>query len=234
MPDGGTLAIRVEACEAEGHAAVRLVVRDTGVGMSPEVVDRVFEPFFTTKPAGHGTGLGLPTALAIVRSHGGSLTVESTVGEGSAFTITLPTAAAVAPPTAREAGAVALPTGAGELVLVIDDEVVVREITRRVLERFGYRVLLADGGRSGLTTYAAHRGQIRLVLTDLMMPDADGRAVIASLRSGGESVPIIAVSGLPDLEGGSSALPGATAILPKPYTADELLQAVRDALASTA
>ncbi|HET9133292.1 MAG TPA: response regulator, partial [Gemmatimonadales bacterium] len=172
MPEGGTLTIRVEAGEADGHAAVRLIVRDTGVGMSPEVLDRVFEPFFTTKPAGHGTGLGLPTALAIVRSHGGTLTVESTVGTGSAFTITLPTAAAVAPSVTTEPGAAALPTGDGELVLVIDDEVVVREITRRVLERFGYRVLLADGGRSGLTTYAAHRGQIRLVLTDLMMPDA--------------------------------------------------------------
>lgn len=122
------------------------------------------------------------------------------------------------------------PAGNGELILVIDDEVVVREITRRVLERFGYRVLLAEGGRSGLATYAAHRGQIRLVLTDLMMPDADGRAVIASLRSGGDAVPIIAVSGLPDLGVGATSLPGATAVLPKPYTADELLRAVQSAL----
>jgi CheY-like chemotaxis protein len=205
-----------------------VTVEDTGTGMSAEILDRIFEPFFTTKEAGHGTGLGLPTSLAIVRSHGGALRVRSAPGAGSCFTIALP----VAPVSAIRAKGKAtsgLASGHGELVLVVDDESAIRAVTARLLERSGYRVVAAESGEEALVHFGEHGAAIDLVLTDLMMPGMDGAALLHALRALGATAPVIAVTGL-SAGAGEEQVEGAVAVLAKPYTASELLEAVARAI----
>ncbi len=234
MPDGGVLHVTAaEAAlteqEAQRHpdaspgAYVVVSVADTGTGMTRETLDRIFEPFFTTKDVGHGTGLGLSTSLAIVRSHRGFIDVESTPSLGTTFRVWLPVATdveAAAPPVEPTP----LPRGNGELILVVDDEQANREMTARTLEAFGYRTLVAGDGVEALEHCAAQTDAISAVITDMMMPVMDGRALIDALRERAPSLAVIATSGL-DLDdrghrGGHAPLP---LFLAKPYTTDALL-----------
>jgi len=239
MPGGGVISItasnvRLEkvpafaAVYAKPGPHVRLAVRDTGAGMPPAVLDRIFSPFFTTKAPGEGTGLGLSTSLAIVKSHGGFLEVDSRVGHGTEFRVYIP--ALLGPlvrETRRQAPSPAF--GNGELILVIDDEASIREITRETLETHGYRVVTAGDGREALALYARKRGEIDLVLTDLAMPNMDGAETIRALLSLDPSVEIVAMSGLmPD----SDPCPGVKASLAKPYTAEALLKCLQGLLGS--
>ncbi|HVZ78661.1 MAG TPA: ATP-binding protein, partial [Gemmatimonadaceae bacterium] len=241
MPEGGTLTLSVEELELdEQYAAhepdvrpgphVVIRVEDTGMGMPASVIDRIFEPFFTTKETGKGTGLGLSTSLAIVKSHGGFMRVQSTPGAGSTFSVYLPSnehGASSPPPLPRAE----LPQGNGELILVVDDEPSVREITRRTLERFGYRVVLASDGAEAVATYAQQQGEIAGVITDMMMPVVDGPAAILALRKINPHLPIVAVSGVGEGAGGTRAVAvEATRRLTKPYTTEALLRTVREAL----
>ena len=154
MPEGGSISIKAENTlvdenyarmhiEAKPGRLVLITVSDTGPGMSPEIQSRIFEPFFTTKEMSKGTGLGLSTALTIVKSHGGFMNVYSELHQGSQFALYLP---ALDAPGRTEAGALQtdLPLGNGELILVVDDEESIREITRGTLETFGYMVLTAS------------------------------------------------------------------------------------------
>ncbi len=155
---------------------VRITLRDSGTGMTPEVRARVFEPFFTTKGLAKGTGLGLSTVYGIVRQAGGDVTIESAVGRGTAFHIVLPAHRGEA--TGLPAGAPAVAPRGSETILVAEDEDAVRQLTRRVLERLGYNVLTASGGAAALEIEAEHQGRIDLLLTDVVMPDFGG-AVLA-------------------------------------------------------
>ena len=241
MPDGGSISIAADNVvvdenyarmhiEAKSGRFVVISVADTGPGMTPEIQSRIFEPFFTTKDMTKGTGLGLSTAMTIVKSHGGFINVYSELHKGSQFTVYLP---ALDKPGGADAGAVAvdLPVGNGELVLVVDDEESIREITRGTLETFGYKVLTASDGTEALALYADKNNEIDVVLTDMVMPFMDGPATIRALQRMNPNVRIIAASGLgAGHRGGEGALEGVAVFLNKPYTAEKLLKTVAQVL----
>jgi signal transduction histidine kinase/CheY-like chemotaxis protein len=239
MPRGGTLRLSASNVmlrkesprphpEARPGPYVLVQVTDTGSGIPPEVVSRIFEPFFTTKEVGKGTGLGLSTALAIARSHGAWLGVESTPGRGSCFSLHLPVTDAD-PNTEGEAGATLI-RGRGELILLVDDEASIRDVVRVTLETFGYRVLCAAGGAEGLRLYEQQRQEVAVVLVDLMMPGMDGVATIRGLMALDPQVRIIAASGtLPPALMQAPELQRVT-FLHKPYRAQRLLEVLRGLL----
>lgn len=203
---------------------VLITVADTGTGIQPQVMDKMYDPFFTTKDKGKGTGLGLSTALGIVRSHGGFITVYSEVGKGASFNIYLP---AVEGPATEQAIELqkALPLGHGELILVVDDETPILEVARATLESHGYRALTANDGRQAVDLYRAHQLDISAVLLDMMMPIMDGPETVQALEAINPNVRIIATSGLRSRGTAADiATAGVKAFLPKPYTAENLLE----------
>jgi PAS domain S-box-containing protein len=243
MPDGGTLRFEVANItldatfaglvpEARPGPYVRTRVADTGCGIAPEVRERIFDPFFTTKGMGRNSGLGLSTALAIVRAHGGFISVESEVGRGSTFVFYLPAEQTNAPPPSGHGPD--LPRGNGERVLVIDDEESVRSIIRQSLEGAGYRVLTAGDGAEALSVFVQHRAEVALVLTDLMMPVMDGSATVEALRRMVPELKTIVMSGVADAAG-NLAIASANRnlrFLLKPFTLESLLVTVSGTLAA--
>lgn len=241
MPNGGTINISAsnhvldEQCAAMIAGAkpgsyLVIELEDTGTGMHAEVIDRIFEPFFTTKELGKGAGLGLSSALAIIKSHQGFIRVSSELDKGSKFQVYLPaeiTEGTSSPPPAP----LAMTRGNGELVLLIDDEDPVRHITGQTLESFGYRVLPAADGVEASTLYAAHKDEISVVLTDMMMPVMDGPATIQVLMRMNPKVRIIAASGLSvkDMVAKATSA-GVKHFIPKPYTAETLLSMLHSVL----
>ncbi|RDH47357.1 hybrid sensor histidine kinase/response regulator [Fischerella thermalis] len=235
MPNGGTLTICAENflvdenyarmhLDAQVGAYVAITVADTGVGIAPEIIDRIFEPFYTTKEFGKGTGLGLSTVLGIVKSHGGFVSVYSEVGKGSQFKVFLP---AQQTPESLEEPEKELPTGNGELILVVDDEDSIRDITKTSLETHNYKAITASDGIEAIALYAEHRDEISVVLTDMLMPSMDGLTTIRTLKKINPNVKIIAVSGLASTEKVNAAADiGVKAFLSKPYTAKQLLQTI--------
>ncbi len=240
MPDGGRLIVEAENVDVDDAFArlvpgakagphVALLVADTGSGIPPEQLDRVFDPFFTTKEPGKGTGLGLSTVVGIVRNHGGFIRTESKLGKGTQFRVYLP--ARPAEVAAPEVPAMAPPRGQGELILVVDDEESIRMMTRRVLEQFGYRVLLAGEGTEAVMVFAQHAAEINLVLTDLVMPLMDGVTLIRTLQRMAPAVKVLTATGATELGQLAAARRlGVKAVLRKPYTQDSLLQGVRATL----
>jgi two-component system cell cycle sensor histidine kinase/response regulator CckA len=230
MPTGGTLEISAHRADVEGRHYVLVSVSDTGAGIPADVQDRIFEPFFTTKALGKGTGLGLSTSLAIVESHHGFIRLQSEAGRGTTFQVYLPLREGTGQDAAIEPTS-ELPRGHGELILVIDDEASVREVTRRTLEAFGYRVIVAADGALGAAAYATHHADVAVVITDMMMPGLDGPATMGALKAINPQVRLIAASGLADESRVAQALEaGASLVLPKPFTAGVLLRTLRDLL----
>ena len=243
MPAGGSLKVIAENVQLDEHYAaqdpeakqgpyVSIRVTDTGTGIPREIMDKIFDPFFTTKEVGKGTGLGLATVMGIVKSHGGLLHVYSEVGKGSAFNVLLP-----ASPNAVAAGEQtahsALPQGEGETILVVDDEPGILGATSKLLERHNYTVLSAADGAEALTLFTRHRNDIRLILTDVMMPVMDGLALTRVIRKMAPDLCIIASSGLEhDARFDELRALGVTTSLTKPYTAEKLLRQLRELLAS--
>lgn len=241
MPGGGTLRVSVRNVEVDAGDAgmimgaregkfVLVTVEDTGTGMSPEILDRMFDPFFTTKEIGKGTGLGLSTVHTIVRNHGGFIQVRSEPGKGTSFRIYFPAsgedAAGVPLETARD-----LAGGKGELILLIDDEASICEITKQTLDAFGYATLTAINGADGIALFSSRPGEVALVITDMMMPGIDGPGTIRALRAISPSLKIIGSSGLisgDTVEGTGGDLPDC--YITKPYTAEALLTSVNAAL----
>lgn len=242
MEQGGRLTVRtrnwlVDESFKLQHGAqkvgphVELSVRDEGIGMDKKTVERAFEPFYTTKERGKGTGLGLSSVAGIVRSHGGFITVESSLGSGSTFSVYLPAKAVAETQSEVPSKPTALPRGQGETILVVDDEAAILSITRQMLESYGYRILTATEGGEALRIFNAQAATIHLVLTDLMMPGMDGYALIRSLREAGQQVPIIAASGLTSEDRKSRSIEaGADHFLAKPFAVDQMLQLIRQAL----
>lgn len=236
MPQGGTLTLAMEnSVLNETEAAlfpqsrpgpyVVLHVDDTGVGIPRDLHERIFDPFFTTKEIGQGSGLGLPTALSIIKSHGGFLNLYSEPGRGARFKIYLPASSLPPSPTPPSPPPPQFPTGHQELVLVVDDEEQIRSVARKTLERFGYRVLLAANGAEAVALYAQHHQEIDVVLTDMMMPVMDGPATIVALKAINPDIRIIGSSGLHSNGAVAKAVgAGVHHFVPKPYTAEALLQ----------
>lgn len=243
MPQGGALTIRARNetlddvysgmhPEARPGEYVCITVADTGAGIAPALLERIFEPFFTTKPIGKGTGLGLSTVHSIVREHGGFVNAYSELGKGSRFTVYFPVdGAAIVPPEGNEAAPSRIPRGRGELVLVVDDELAIREVVRRTLERYGYRVRVATNGADGVAAFVEARGEVQLVLSDMAMPLLDGPSMVRALRAIQPSIRIIGSSGLTAIDDSQGAKEiGVQRWVPKPYTAEELLTAIREEL----
>jgi two-component system cell cycle sensor histidine kinase/response regulator CckA len=240
MPAGGKLSFNLTAetlteDDARSTAGARpgpyvvLTVADTGQGIAPEVLPLIFDPFFTTKPRGQGTGLGLSTVHGIVRSHGGFIRVESNLGEGTTFRVYLP-----AEIQSRENQNPAAPAGTfapaqGEMILIADDEISIRQITRLVLEKNGFTVLAAADGSQAVADFRANQGRIRLVILDRMMPEMDGVSAARIIHQLAPAVPIFLSTGLitdDSLADKEAELKqaGITKILRKPYSESDLLQ----------
>ncbi len=239
LPDGGTLKISAENflidenysrmnLDARVGPYLVITVSDTGMGIPPEILDRIFEPFFTTKELGKGTGLGLSTVNSIIKNHGGFINVYSEVGRGTQFKVYLP---AVQETEAQQPENLALPLGNGELILVVDDEVTIREITKTSLENYNYKVITASDGLDAIALYAQHKDEISVVLMDMVMPSMDGSKTILVLKKINPLVNIIAVSGLASSDKVSVAMDtGVKAFLSKPYTAQQLLESLHSVL----
>ena len=223
MPSGGRLVFSL-GVEENGVVAA---VRDTGVGMSPETARRVFEPFFTTKGP-QGSGLGLSVVWGIVTRHGGSVEVDSRPGVGATFVVRLPVARTLPEPPA---GTVPVRPARPARVLVIDDEVGVREVLRDLLGGEGYTVLDAPDGRSGLALSEAE--PVELVLSDVSMPGMSGWEVAEACHARHPNVPVGLITGWGDrLDPAELTRHGVRFVIAKPFEAAEVLHRVGDALSA--
>ncbi len=242
MPDGGVLTFSAanrtftdaecaDYLEYRPGAFVELTVRDTGCGMTPEVRERIFEPFFTTKKVGQGVGLGLSVVFGIVKGHKGWITVHSQPGAGSAFHIYLPAAethVAETKPVLQPAPAQVPEAN----ILVVDDESLVRDLARTVLERWGFHVQTAEGGPAALDIYRRQRENIDLILLDYTMPGMNGVQVLQELLRIDPEVRVVFSSGYSmDHDVNQLLAAGARAFVPKPYRPQDLVQTIRDTLA---
>ncbi len=208
---------------------VQFRVEDTGHGIPSELIERIFEPFFSTKSVDQGTGLGLSTAVGIVRSHGGFLRVQSEPGKGSAFTVMLPVhlqpERAPEAPTPRPAEGL---RGAGELILVVDDEPAVRDVFRQILTAIGFRVRTAADGRGALEILGDESNQVAGVITDLHMPVMDGIELAREIRRQRPDLPIVLASGFAQkADPQVFAQLRFTAQLYKPFSLETLSHALR-------
>jgi signal transduction histidine kinase/CheY-like chemotaxis protein len=235
MPDGGTLTIATEVVQQaplvttlRSGRYVALTVRDTGIGMDPATKRMAFHPFFTTKDVGKGTGLGLATVYGIVEQSGGQVHIESEPGRGSCFHVFLPFVGAektaeAAPPPKKAPAAPAEPA----IILVAEDEALVRAVTARVLRRVGYTVIEAADGEQALQMARDHKPPIDMVISDVVMARVGGLELARRLTKERPGLPILLVSGY-NREEMLSADDAAHAIgfLQKPFTPGELLERV--------
>jgi len=242
MPQGGELVIKAGNCSLDVASAaaitgarpgefLKIVVRDSGSGIAPEVLAKMWEPFFTTKGEGKGTGLGLSTVRGIVHQHGGFMDVMTNCGKlsesGTAFTVYLPLA-----PTEGaligDAGAQGGPgpRGQGELILVVDDEESVIEVTEKILVGNGYRVVTSCDGADAISVFRSHAAQVRLLITDNDMPNLGGGELVDALRLLNPGLPVVMISGAGGRGGDSHGL-ASTVKLAKPFSGETLLIVVR-------
>lgn len=240
MPSGGTLTIRGENVSLDETAArqiinaspgpyVLITVRDNGMGIPQSILENIFEPFFTTKDPGRGTGLGLSTVHAIVKSHKGFIRVNSEQARGTEFRVFLPAQGRLETPMAIEEQETGL-AGHGQLILVIDDEQMILNMTQEMLGSYGYQTLIASSGKEGTALYASRAQSVDVVMVDMMMPQMDGHATIQALRRINPQVKILAMSGVPH-EGGDDPVRAMTQnFLSKPFSALMLLKALRELL----
>lgn len=243
MPDGGQLVIAtangvhtaefsIDGSGAPAGEFVKLTVSDNGTGMTEETLAHLFEPFFTTKPVGKGTGLGLSTVYGVVKQSGGDIRVRSTPGEGTSFTICLPRVCPAIATGRRPSPAFGVRVGGSETILLVEDDAALRQLARRVLRRAGYTVLEADGAEAALRLGLAHEARIHLLLTDVVMPGMNGRALAEQLNECKPGMRVLFMSGYTDDDVMRRGVIAAqTPFLQKPFTPHRLADAVREVLA---
>ena len=235
MPSGGrlTIATGLAADLEDGTPAVFLTITDTGCGMSAEVAARAFEPFYTTKGRGQGTGLGLATAYGAVTEAGGTISLDSRVGYGTALRVCLPaSAAAVSPVTTVPA---VRTSGNGERILVVEDEQAVREIVGRILAKAGYQVHSAADPQQALKMCLEESLIVDALLTDIIMPGMSGTQLAAELRNHRPDLPVLFMSGYTNgPTPGGQQLPPDAPLIRKPFETDTLLGELHRLLAQSA
>ena len=245
MPDGGELSIETRNADLDqdylqSHAEVltgryvMLAVSDSGRGMDPATKARIFEPFFTTKDAGKGTGLGLATVYGIVKQSGGHVWVYSELGQGSTFKVYLP-AIQESIEIRTENAAPGVPVGGDETVPLVEDEASVRSISRAALQTYGYTVLEAGGPLEAIELSRAHVGDIAVLVTDVVMPQLNGRRLAELLQPERPEMRVLYVSGYTDdTIVRQGVLENEVHFLQKPYTPGSLAETVRAVLESGA
>jgi two-component system, cell cycle sensor histidine kinase and response regulator CckA len=241
MPDGGKLTIQLENIDldqmyAQRHFSVKpgryvvLSVSDNGAGISPEDQRKIFEPFYTTKKLGKGTGLGLSTVYGIVKQSGGNIWVYSEPGHGSTFKIYLPRIDE--PSTVHSSKPVEMACHSGsETVLIVEDEEIVREVTREILESYGYKVLVADHCNLAMKLCKEHNGKIDLMVTDVVMPQMNGRELFEHLSPQRPDMKVLFMSGYTDeaiVHHG--VLEKGIPFIQKPFTPGSLTNKVREVI----
>ncbi len=234
MPGSGTLRVQAVNVDLDERAVagyhlpagryVRISVADSGIGMDAATCGRIFEPFFTTKEMGRGTGLGLASAYGIIQSHGGFITVESAEGRGTTFDIHLPATDRPTDIAARPVAAVH--RGAGT-ILMVDDEKMILAVGAQMLQRLGYEVLTASGGREAVRIYERHADRIGLVILDFIMPDLGGKDTCALLKAVNPAVKVLLSSGYAlDSKAGAIAKYGCDGFIQKPFDLNTLSQKI--------
>ncbi len=240
MPDGGILQIEASNVNLDGTFVGRfppaapgeyvlLRITDNGIGIAENVVDKIFDPFFTTKEAGKGTGLGLSTVLGIVKRHAGFLEVSSKLGKGTRFSVYLPaieSSNVVDSSVTRQV----IPSGNGKLVLIVDDERVMRDITASTLRKHGYQILTASDGTEGFALFTQNKHDISVVITDLSMPYMDGSKMIRALFQIDPKVKVIAASGMNEEFKLPDILKRKIPFLKKPFAIEKLLETLHEVL----
>jgi PAS domain S-box-containing protein len=241
MPDGGTITIQTQEVHLQENSPrrpshlsagsyVQLTVADTGKGIAKEIQHRVFEPFFTTKPIGKGTGLGLSLVYGIVQAHHGHISFTSQPGKGTTFTIMLPSIGKPIEQVAETAKP-AEPSGGGETILLVDDEEILLDLGRSILEGYGYKVFTTSNPLEAVEIYRAHHREIGLVVTDIMMPQMTARELYPQLKEINPSVKVLLSSGYSSDGVAQSIIEqGACGFLSKPYRIKEMAATVREAL----
>jgi signal transduction histidine kinase/CheY-like chemotaxis protein len=241
MLDGGTLIFelylvtftpgeRLPCPDLSPGEWIALAVSDTGSGIAPEIMPHLFEPFFTTKEINEGAGLGLAQVYGIVKQHGGDVEVNSRPGQGAAFTLYLPVStkpgAGRLQPVSRN-----VPAGNGELILLVEDDVVVLDVIQRLLLSLKYQVITAGNGQEGLAIYENHQADIALVLTDVTMPKMGGVALVQALRERNPDIKVVVMTGYRlEAETKGPLSQGFAARLQKPLTVQQVAQTVHQAL----
>lgn len=240
MPQGGKLTIKTESVTfsdgqvIEGMSvfagdSVRVSVSDTGIGMPEDVMSQIFEPFFTTKDSSKGSGLGLATVYGLVKQANGFITAHSQVGVGSTFDVYLPVvdAALLSPGHSQTADV----PGGGELLLVVDDEPLMRELTVKALRAAGYRVLSAENGADALRVLSSNPGLFALVVTDAIMPVMGGRELTERLRLQQPDIRVLVASGsIEEIYTNDYPPPKGVRFLQKPFASRTLLESVHESL----
>ena len=247
MPSGGTLHIStdetvVTPAQAARYAGarvghfIRLLVTDSGEGMSEKTLARIFEPFFTTKEVGKGTGMGLATVLGIIQQHEGWIEADSRLGHGTTFRIYFPATQLTAPIEAPAEAAAPQRVTTNDMILLVEDDADVRSLARCVLEEAGYRVMEAADGNRAIAAWQSYSGRIDLLLTDMVMPGGlSGRDVAERFCADRPESKVIFSSGYSEsLFGGDLGLREGVTYLPKPYLARQLTDAVARALSGEA
>ena len=236
MPGGGELYLETENVLFNDEQAipfsvrpgkyVKISVTDTGTGMDEKTRERIFDPFFTTKRMGRGTGLGLATVYGIIKGHGGTINVYSEPGQGTTFNIYLPASEREVAVEKTEIGAVAKGT---ETILLVDDEKMVLEVSREMLESLGYHVYTAGSGQEALAVYMEKRNEIDLVILDMIMPGISGGETFDHLREINSSVRVLLSSGYSiDGEAKHILIRGCNGFIQKPYCLEMLSKKIRD------
>ncbi len=243
MSAGGTLTVETTTADIDAsHPASQpgvppgqyacMTIGDTGTGMPREVIDRAFEPFFTTKPKGEGTGLGLVTVYGIVTQAGGYVQLSSEPGLGTTFTILLP---ATGQAVRMEPAAEQKPAkGAGETVMIVEDEPAMREVTQRILSRAGHHVLAAASGREAIEIVTNYPDDIDVLLADVIMPQMSGTEAAERIRVLRPGIKVLFMSGYTQgLLGTQGIVAAGITVLEKPFTEATLLIRLGQLMAST-